>query len=564
MPIPNGPLGQGRASFDRRAWAEAFESLVRADGAASLELEDLERLAWSAALTGRDEAFLGTLERLHKASVELGQPRRAARASFWIGWYLSSFGSNSAAEGWFAAANRLVESEPEACAERGYLLLPVVYRCLAAADCAGAAEAAGEAARIGELCAERDLVAFARNLEARSLIAQGRLEQGLALLDELMVDVTSGELSPLVTGIVYCSALVSCQDCFALDRARQWTAALSRFCSEQPELVTFKGICLVRRAELKQLGGAWDEAIDEVRQVCDRSTRGDPEILGTACYQQAELFRLRGEFEKAENSYRLASENGSETQPGLALLRLSQGQIDFAVGAIRRLSSTTSMKWQRARLLPAFVEIMLSAGQLDEARGASIELAGMAEEHGGEILGAIAAHARGAVALAEGKDREAVEALRHAFGVWQKADAPYLAARIRVLLGRAYAALGDRDGAELEQSFARKVFEELGALPDLALLDASSDVSSDAAGESTDSGEGLHEHGLSKREIEILRLVAAGKTNKGIARELFVSSRTVDRHLSNIFTKIGVTSRAGATAFAYENGLVGASGSSDG
>jgi DNA-binding NarL/FixJ family response regulator len=296
-----------------------------------------------------------------------------------------------------------------------------------------------------------------------------------------------------------------------------------------------------------QLGGAWCEATDEIRQVSERRTNADPEVFGDACYQEAELLRLRGDFEKAERAYRLASENGCDPQPGLALLRLVQRQKERAVSAIRRVLSTTTVKWRRARLLPAFIEIMLSAGQIDEARVACQELEGIARDFGTEIIGAMAAHARGAVLVAEGDHRGAIEPLRRALGVWQRAKAPYIAARIRVLLGDALFALGDHDGAELERAAARKVFEELGAAPDLTALDAAHEAASTGR-------PALHK--LSRRELEVLRLLASGKTNKAIARTLFVSERTVDRHVSNIFTKIGVATRAAATAFAYEHKLV--------
>ena len=535
-------LDRARASFDRREWGAAFEALTRLDAEAPLDRDDLERLAWAAALRGRDEAFVGALERVHNACVE-AEPKRAARAAFWLGIHL---GGPSAA-GWLARASRLVEGEEGPCAETGYLLLTNVVRHLGASDDAAAQRAANEAAGIGERCGDADLVAWARNLEGRALLRLGRVDSGLALIDEVMLAVSSGRVSPLVSGIVYCNILITCREVHALDRARAWTAAFEHFCSKQPELVTFTGSCLLHRVEIMQVGGAWQEAAREVRQICNRRVSGDPEVYGDAWYQQAELHRLRGDLVEAEKAYRLASDNGRDPQPGLALLRLLQGQPEVALSAVRRVVSTTTVKWQRARLLPALVEVALASRALDEARAASRELQDIARDYGTEILGALAAHARGAVALADGKPRDAVEPLRHAFGVWHKAGAPYLAARIRVLLGRAFRELGDQDGAELERAAARKVFETLGAAPDLAALGEPGPQTSTSA---------APPHGLSKRELEVLRLLATGKTNKEIARELFLSERTVDRHVSNIFTKIGVASRAAATAFAYSRKLV--------
>jgi ATP/maltotriose-dependent transcriptional regulator MalT len=324
-----------------------------------------------------------------------------------------------------------------------------------------------------------------------------------------------------------------------LDRARVWTSALAGWCTEQPQLVTFTGHCLVQRVEILELAGAWHDASEEVRQIRERTVTGDPEVFGDASYREGELHRLRGDLSAAEESYRLATEKGCDAQPGLALLRLAQGQTENAVNAIRRVLATTTPRWKRAHFLPAAVEIFLGAGELEEARRACAELEEIARDHRTELLVAMASHARGALALVEGDGPTAATALREAFLVWNRAGAPYVAARIRVLLSRALESLGDRDGADLELGAARKVFAELGAV--------------EAAGARPKPGS----HGLSKRELEVLLLLASGKTNKVIGRDLYVSERTVDRHVSNIFAKIGVSTRAAATAFAYEKNLVG-------
>jgi DNA-binding CsgD family transcriptional regulator len=545
MTTPKKLLEQGRASFDRRAWAEAFETLSRAEGTQALALDDLERLAWSAALRGHDQAFFGALERLHQVSLEAGDRRRASRAAFWIGYHLGVGGASGA--GWVARAARLVEKEPEPCPERGYVLLAASERHLAAGETVEAERQARESATIGETCADRNLVALAHHFEGRCLVQQGRLVEGLTLLDEVMIAVTSHELSPIVSGIVYCGAIISATEAYALDRAREWTALLARWCEEQPELVTFTGICLVHRVEVLQLGGDWEDALEEVRELCERRTHADPEIFGDACYQEAELLRLIGDFAAAELSYKRASENGCEPQPGLSLLRLAQGQKTAATSAIRRVLAATSDPRKRARFLPAFVDIMLAGGETEEAAQAASELEQLAAQFPSEILRAMAEHARGAVLLATGNAPAAIEPLRCAFLAWQKAGAPYIAARIRVLQSRALMAVGDAEGAELERAAAFKTFAELGARTDLALLEVATEATS---------APGKPEHGLSKRELEVLRLLTSGKTNKAIARELFVSERTIDRHVSNLFTKIGVGSRAAATAYAYEHGLI--------
>jgi len=536
----------GRACYTKREWASAFEALVRAQQQAPLAREDIERVVWSSALIGDDEAFIGALERLHRVAIETSDFRLAARAAFWIGFRLLSIGTSGRATGWLTRAQRYVEHEDDTCAERGYLLLPAIFRHLGAAEDDVAERIARETAEIGERCGDTDLVALARNLQGRALLRQGCIEPGIELLDGVMVAATSGELSFMVTGIVYCNVIATCQEVYALDRAREWTSALSRWCGEQPQLVNFTGNCMIHRSEIMQLAGAWQDAIDEIRDICERtSSDKDPEVFADACYQQGEIRRLRGEFDSAEAAYRLASRGGRDPQPGLALLRLAQGRSAEAAAAIGRVIDTTAGMWQRARMLPAFVEIMLAAGYTDRALAACAELESIARQSESEILRAMAAHARGAVLLAQNETRSAVEPLRYAFSVWSKVGAPYIAARIRTLLARAFRSLGDVDSAELELDAARRVFEELGAAPALTEL-SSSDQSTERA----------RVHGLSPRELQVLRLIATGKSNKAVARELFVSERTVDRHVSNILAKLDVPSRAAATAFAYENDLI--------
>lgn len=536
-------LEKGRVHYNRQEWADAFESLMQAENTASLDAADLDRLVWSAGLIGNDDQFVSALERLHQVCTRSGNKRQAARSAFWIGFRLLSIGSSSRAMGWLARAKRHLEEEDNDCAERGYLLLPAVYRHLFADENEDARAAAREAADIGERCGDPDLVAIARNLQGRALLRLQEVEAGLALIDEAMVAVTSGEVSPLVAGIVYCNVIASCNQVYAVEHAREWTAALARWIDKQPQLVNFTGTCLVHRSEIMQLAGEWREALEEVRLVCDRVCKDeDPEVYANACYQQAELFRLKGQIAEAEAAYRLANQYGRDPQPGLALLRLIQGRVDEAVGTIERVVSTTKPVWKRARLLPALFEIMYAANKLDRAREISDELASIAEEFNTEILGAIAAHACGAIELADGKYREAIESLQHAFGVWNRVGAPYITARIRVLLASAYRNLGDNDGADMELDAARIVFEDLGALPDLKALHAPT--------------RRKEASGLSPRELGVLKLLARGKTNKAIAAELGLSERTIDRHVSNIFDKINVSTRAAATAIAYKRNLI--------
>ncbi len=532
-------LERGREAYATRAWLQAYECLERADAEEPLDPHDLELLSTVAFMLGRDDDCVSWLERAHLAHLEGGRTLRAVRCAAWIGLNLAARGMIGPASGWLGRAQRLVEPEGE-CAERGYLLLPAMFRHDAEGDFAAAAAVAEEAVRIGEHFGDRDLFALAIHGQGHMLIRSGRVRDGLALLDEGMVAVTAEELSPIVTGLVYCGVILACQEVYEVRRAREWTRALADWWALQPEMVAFTGRCLVHRAEILQLDGSWGDALEEARRAGERFAETGNPAAGLACYRQGELLRLQGDFAGAERAYRDASTFGWEPQPGLAQLRLAQGRTDAAVSVIRRAESATTNPVERARLLPAFVEIMLAAGEVESARRACLELEEVVSGFESAMLDAMVAHALGAVHVAAGEPREALVALRRASEIWNALDVPYEIARTRVLVGGACRALGDEESGSLELDAARLLFERLGAKPDLARL-----------GAPTTAG-----HGLSRRELEVLRLVAAGKTNREIAASLVISEHTVARHVQNIFAKLGLSSRAAATAFAFEHELV--------
>jgi DNA-binding CsgD family transcriptional regulator/tetratricopeptide (TPR) repeat protein len=435
---------------------------------------------------------------------------------------------------------------PHDLAEHGYLLWLAALRSIMEGRAREALAGFEQAAALGDRWGEPDLAAMARLGIGRALIRLGEPGPGVALLDEVMVAVEAGELSPIVVGDLYCTVLEGCQELFDLRRAREWTAVLTAWCAGQPDLVPYRGQCLLHRAELLQLHGAWPEAMAEARQAYARFLQptGHP-AAGAAAYQEAELHRLRGEADEAEKAFRRASRLGREPQPGLALLRLAQGQVAAAQAAIRRVLDEASDRHDRCRLLPAATEIALAAGDLAAAEAAAAELGRAAEDLDAPLLRAAAASAQGAVLLGRGDARSALAALRGAWAAWQELEAPYEAARAREGIGLACRALGDQDSAAMELDAARWAFQQLGATGDLARVEALGVAApAEAAG------------GLTAREVQVLRLVATGRTNRAIAAELVLSERTVDRHLSNIFTKLGVPSRAAATAWAYEHRLV--------
>lgn len=539
-------LQQGRDAFLRRAWTDACRLLTAADREEPLRSDDLERLATAAYLIGSDAESADAWTRAHQECLRHAAVERAARCAFWLAFGLMQHGERARAAAWTDRARQLLEDGHRNCVEYGYVLVPAALQQLGEGDIAGAHDTFCQASEIGDRFGDRDLMALARHSRGRVLIRMGQIREGVRLLDDAMLAVDAGEVSPLVAGDVYCSVIEGCLEIFDLRRAQEWTAALTRWCASQPDLVPFRGQCLVRRAEILQMHGAWPDALDAAQQACERLITPSPQpASGAAYYQCGELHRLRGDFSEADDAYRRASRHGRKPQPGLALLRLAQGQIESAATAIRLASDETQSPWRRSRLLPAYVEIMLAAGDTQAASRAAEELTTLARDVDAPMLTAAAAQANGAVLLARGDARAALSVLEEAWLAWQEVEAAYEGACVRVLIARASRALGDTDTAEMELESARAVFQQLGARPDIARVEAFRRASGPGPAD-----------GLSAREMQVLRLVAAGRTNRQIAAELVISERTVERHLSNMFNKLGVSSRAAATAYAYEHQLV--------
>ena len=541
-----GALARGRDAFERDAWSEAYEQLQAADAVAPLEAEDLERLAAAAFLVGEDAASIDALTRAHHGFLERSDAIAAARNAVRVAFTMFDRPAVQAqAAGWVARARRLFDECATDCADRGFLLCAEAFLKVRANDPVEAGSLFAQAADVGARFKDRDVLALARHGQGRVLLFQNRTAEGFAILDEVMVSVTCGEVDPIIAGVVYCSVLSVCHDLFDLRRAKEWTTALTAWCDAHPDML-FRGECLVRRSEMLQLEGAWAEALAEAEHACARiGARSHPRDAGTSPYRAAELHRLRGEFQKAEELYRRASQAGRNPHPGLALLRLAQGQVETAAVAIRHELQQRRNPASRAETLRAAVAILLSANDADAARSAAKELASTANAVDAPFLRGSSSAASGAVALAEGDAASALAQLRDACAIWRELEAPYELARARELAGLAYRQLGDEEGAQLELEAASETYERLGARPDAAR------VASLATASSPDV------HGpLTGREVEVLRLIAAGKTNRAIATELAISEKTVARHVSNILTKLDLPSRSAATAYAYSRNLV--------
>jgi len=507
------------------------------------DADALEREAMAAHLAGRDPDAIDLFTRAHNLHLSHGEVSRAARSAFWVAFVLVGAGELTRASGWIGRARRLLDEDQHDCVERGYVLLPHALEQIAGGDLAGAVATFTDVEHIGERFGDVDIVNLARQGRGRALIGLGQTADGLALFDEVMVAVTAGELMPIVAGVVYCSIIHACVELYDVRRAQEWTDALNDWCATQPGAVAYRGECRTHRARILRLHGKWSAALTEAERAAQAGAEVRLIVRGAAAYEIGELHRVRGEVAAAEAAYTRASDCGRSPYPGLALLRLAQGQVEAARAAIERVMAESGRGRHRADVCAGAVEILLAAGDVAAARRAADELAALAV-NGSPCLRALSLHAAGAVRVAAGDFHDALAPLNDALVIWRDLDAPYEAARATALLGTACQGLGDADGARLAWSSASRAFRDLGAAPDTARLAAIMTPIAPGSG------------GLTAREVEVLRMVASGKTNRAIAQGLAISEKTVARHLSNIFTKLDLSSRAAATAYAFTHHLV--------
>lgn len=536
-------LARARELHRLARWDDACREFLAADAERELDVADQELLAEAAQLTGRHDEAASALERAFEQRASAGDLAHAATAAFWLYSQFLYAGEYARASGWMSRlgdlAERLAGDE-----EPGWLWIAAAHRRIGQQQYDEARAVLVRALAQGRERGEVDLETFAMLLTARALLLAGHLEEGLARMDDAMLRVTGGQTSPRMTSLLYCAAIGTCeQEAWERARALEWARALERWMASLPTAYggAFLDNCRVYRAAFKRRRGQLSEARRELEEAA-RSLAEGPGVLvaGHACYELGEVHRLLGEDEAAEIAYRRATSLGTSVQPGLGLLRLAQGDADTAAKGLRRALAEAAQAQDRGRLLPAMVTVSVAAGAMDEAERAVRELTELAQAMGGSALDAELAGARGEVALAGGRPELALPELRRSADVWRQLQDAHGTARTGVLIARACRALGDEEGARLELESARDSFGQLGARRDLRAVDELLDPSTPG-------------HGLSAREVQVLQLIAAGKTNRAIAAELFLSERTVHRHVSSVFDKLGVHSRAEAAAYAVEH-----------
>jgi DNA-binding CsgD family transcriptional regulator len=530
-------LVSAREAFERRDWTAAYRQLTDLDPP-DLSRDDLLRLGIAAHLIGDDGACLRHLEAAYQAELDAGDELAAVRVAFWAAFVQLSGGSHSAASGWLARAERLVGPDADV-VERGYLLIHELHQHVGRGDFPAAMAVAPRIADYGRRHRDPDLLAFGLCAEGRLSMYADRVPEGLALFDEAMVEVASGAVSPLIAGHVYCTMIEGCQEIGDLGRAEEWTAALSAWCDEQPGLLPFTGQCSVHRAQIMALHGAFAEALDELDLAYDRYVAmGSPPAAGVARAERGDVLRVLGRHAESADAYAAAREHGHDAQPGPVLLALATGRTEDALGSVGRLLTETQGPVQRSRLLPAAVEVLLAGGDVAGADAAVAELHDIAARFGCAGLRGRAALARAQVAVGQGDASAGLAAAKEALAVWVGIGAPYEVARVRRVLAALYLALGDEPSAAEEAASADEALRRLGVA-----------VAAPVAAGAADAG-------LSDREVEVLRLLSTGRSNADIAAELVISSKTVARHLSNIFGKLGVSSRTAAAAYAHQHDLV--------
>ncbi len=535
-------LQLARAAHAEHRFGAANESFAQAHEQGELSANDI--LAWHDASwwLGHAEQSLELAELAHRRLVEAGQTTRAAKEAIGLGFLLMLRGDLATGSGWLQRGRSMLEQVPEE-PSHAYVVYLDAQSALYGGDLAKAVGLAHEASATARNAADSTLLSLALMTEGTAHLRGGAVAEGMALLDEAMLPVRTGQLSPEVTGNLYCQMIAVCWELADLRRAREWTAATERWCAGFESSVMFSGICRMHRVQLQQVSGAWDAAAAGARVVCTELVGMNTSVVAEGHYLLGDLLRLRGATADAEAAYVRAHELGRDPQPGHALLTSQAGHTGNALASLKTaLTAHQGADYARVPLLRAIVDLALEMGDQVAARDAGAQLTSIAERWPSDGLAAEAAHARGALQLASGDYAHATWTLREAIRRWQELDSPYSCARARMLLAEACSALDDQAAVALELDAAARILAGLGAVVDLARLQRL------RSGPDRLSG-------LTPREAEILSRVAEGGTNKQIAAHLVISEKTVARHLANIYLKLGVSTRTAAVAWARRAGL---------
>jgi class 3 adenylate cyclase len=459
-------LDAARQAAARHAWRQAYGEFVEADEPA-LGPEDLERFAESAWWTGRIDEAIRLRERAHAAYGTSGDTLGSARMALILAWDYEGKGSFAVSNGWLANAERLLEGQPESPEHGRLIIMHALTALFAQGDLERAESLFQEAAELARRVGDRDGEILALSGKGRARIKAGRVEEGLALLDEATASAVSGGLRPHATGLVYCITISSCRDLGDYRRAAEWTEAANHWC-DQLDVTGFPGACRIHRAEVLRLRGDWPGAEAQAQAACDELHDFDRNITAGGHYEIAEIRRRRGDFPAAEEAYRTTNELGQDPQPGLALLRLAEGKIDAAVAGISRSLQDTDDPLRRLRRLPAQIEIAIAAGDLRTARSALEELEQIVDSYKIGDRRAVAFDAtievaKGQLQLAEKDWDGAAASLQRARDEWRDVGAPYETAQARMLLGVAHRRRGDEHASTVELEGALAAFERLGA-----------------------------------------------------------------------------------------------------
>jgi DNA-binding CsgD family transcriptional regulator len=524
-------------------WAARFRQLQASGVSTADGLDELGTAAW---FLGRMAECERAWTAAYDAYATAGETDAAIRCAFWVGYMLGEGGAAVKAHAWMSRVMELCRrrSEEGATEAAATAALCQAQEAWGAGRVADAVEIGERARTLAHEAGAADIEVFATMGLARALVRAGSFERGFALMDELMLSIADGGVGERVAGPAYCAVIASCLDRWDIGRASAWTHDLNEWCDAQHGLQIFRGECSIHRATVLGIAGEWTEAARVLADVTTRERR--PATLDNALYDLSELNRRAGRTQAADEGFRQAASLGREVQPGLGRLRRDTGRLASARAGIARALSAAPTPGRRADLLAAQVEVEADGGDLEVAADADRELRDLAEAIGTTYLTALADRTSGTVLLAQRRPELAQPVLRRAWSGWRDLEDPYDGALTRVLLARTARALGDEEAAQLEFDAARTTLAGLGALADLARLErlaASVPAAAAAAG-------------LSRRELEVLRLIATGSSNRDIAARLFLSERTVARHVSNILAKLRLSSRSAATAYAFEHGLL--------